>query len=505
MSVEPQATPNWKALEGRVLEGGYEIQTTLWANPQAAVFKIRILGDRFTKAVVRVSAPGLVPPEHLALWHEAVRLRHPNVSAPLATGETFIDGVGLAYLVLVTPDETLADALKERALTPDEMRAVIFNALDGLEYLHANGLVLATMGPGNVHAIGDGVKLAISHLRRINSPLGGAWDLGDRSSIYTELGYVAPESTTGNITQAADMFCLGATIFEIVARRPCGDDGREQAKTLRAPYNRILEGCLLPDPPKRLKLPEVRVLMRGGRLTPAEPIPVTASTYAIAASTTAPAPIPAAAPVSPAPDRPAVKPILVEVPLIEDEDIPFEHRQTSAAPLPIPPPRLLPTEKKREWLASKAWLYVLAFAVLGACLIVLARPRKSALPASQPAAQANWPSHTVGPGGETAQKPLAGPAQAPAQTPAKTPATPTGDWRVIVYTFQREEDAERRAEKIRAAHAALAPEVFSPSGKGAPYLIVLRGRMTRAEAERLRQQARSSGMPRDTYIQNYNH
>jgi hypothetical protein len=82
---------------------------------------------------------------------------------------------------------------------------------------------------------------------------------------------------------------------------------------------------------------------------------------------------------------------------------------------------------------------------------------------------------------------------------------PNQDWRVVAYTYNREEDARKRVNTIKAMLPALEPDVFSPSGNGSPYLVVLRGRMTKAEAEQLRRRARSLGMPRDTYIQNYNH
>jgi hypothetical protein len=73
---------------------------------------------------------------------------------------------------------------------------------------------------------------------------------------------------------------------------------------------------------------------------------------------------------------------------------------------------------------------------------------------------------------------------------------------VVSFTFNRQGDAEKRAKAINGEHPALQAEVFSPSG-GAPYLVVLGGAMSREQAEELRRKARSSGLPHDTYIQNY--
>jgi hypothetical protein len=73
---------------------------------------------------------------------------------------------------------------------------------------------------------------------------------------------------------------------------------------------------------------------------------------------------------------------------------------------------------------------------------------------------------------------------------------------VIVYTFAQREAAEKKAEAINRQHPDFKAEVFSPQG-GRPYLVALGGRMSREEASRLRSSAQESGLPRDSYIQNY--
>jgi cell division septation protein DedD len=75
---------------------------------------------------------------------------------------------------------------------------------------------------------------------------------------------------------------------------------------------------------------------------------------------------------------------------------------------------------------------------------------------------------------------------------------------VVVFTFAHKDDAARQAQALNAKHPGFDPEVFSPDSKG-PYLIVLGGPMTRDEANRLRQKARSVGFPHDAYIQNFSH
>jgi hypothetical protein len=86
------------------------------------------------------------------------------------------------------------------------------------------------------------------------------------------------------------------------------------------------------------------------------------------------------------------------------------------------------------------------------------------------------------------------------------PAVSAGDrlrWRVIVYTFARLEPAEQRARAVNRRWPELQAEVFSPKPGQPPYLVAIGGRMSRADAERLRDDARGKGLPQDTYAQNY--
>ena len=79
---------------------------------------------------------------------------------------------------------------------------------------------------------------------------------------------------------------------------------------------------------------------------------------------------------------------------------------------------------------------------------------------------------------------------------------PGASWRVVVFTFARQDDASRQAQALNVKHPGFDAQVFSPDGK-APYVIVLGAPMTREEANRIRQKARASGFPRDTYVQNF--
>jgi hypothetical protein len=71
-----------------------------------------------------------------------------------------------------------------------------------------------------------------------------------------------------------------------------------------------------------------------------------------------------------------------------------------------------------------------------------------------------------------------------------------------VYTYNRREDAEGMAQEINRRHPQLKAAAYTPSGN-APFLVVLGGATDRDSANRMRQLAVRSGMPKDTYTQNF--
>lgn len=165
----------------------------------------------------------------------------------------------------------------------------------------------------------------------------------------------------------------------------------------------------------------------------------------------------------------------------------------SVAPPPPPPPVQIthpsprppkPPARARNipgWWYAAAALFALVVALV---VIASSRDRK---PAAQPV-PAPVPA-----------------APAPVSNAAKPRAVtaPTGQWRVVAYTYSGKRAAEERARSINGRFPQFQAEVFSPRPDRSPYLVVLGGRMTRDEAVQLRRQARARGLPRDTYIQNY--
>lgn len=179
---------------------------------------------------------------------------------------------------------------------------------------------------------------------------------------------------------------------------------------------------------------------------------------------------------------------------------------------------------------SRLWMYVAAAALVVVLLIWVLRSKPSrtanavpaaATPATQTTAPAvstpannstaanskAWPTRTLEPdksgaGTTSARLPAVLGKPSSASKPAGAVSS-AAVWRVVVYTFNRQEDAEKKVRTINSKHPRLEAQVFSPSGHSSPYLVTVGGRMTREDAARFRRGAVGSGLPRDSYIQNY--
>lgn len=459
---------DWTRLQGTILEGGYQLETILAAEESQATFKVRVLGDSSANAVAKlfVATPSEAE-EQAAAWESTRKLKEQHLATPLGAGLTQFDDATFAYVVLRRPDETLDTAVQERALSKQEAGDVLLALIRGLEDLHAHGLVHGCVSPEQIVAIGDSIKLSTECVRRTGVAPG---------LPLPRARYIAPESIAANVTPSADLWCVGATLVEILTQQPCGEHCMEQAAKLPAPFDAIASRCLDADPEARLKVGQVEALFRGRSAAPAAAKPV------LAGSTSA-----GMAAVASAPGIPVNTP-----------SIPARKYAPLAQRVPDNP-----EPKLRAW-----WIYAAAGIIVVLGLIWLLRPRHMPVPVARQVASRNattpaqgtaWESKTIAPeDAKTVSHPQ--PAAVPSAHQSDFVKGPV--WRVVLYTYTRQTDAESKARSVNAKHPGLSAEVFSPSG-GSPYLVVVGGRMSRDDATRMRQKVRGLGLPRDSYIQNY--
>ncbi len=517
------ASPNWTSLEGRVLDGGYELEESFAAGSVSASFHVRVLGDRFAKVIAEVFAASAVSPEQFALWNDAHEFRSPALTTPIAVNRLDWDGTLCPYILARKPDEDLAGVLKDRSLTAAETRELLSSMTAALEHLHTRGFVHGNVSPEQTLAFGNAIQLTTTSVRRINTPL---------AATLSSIRYVAPESERENLTPAADIWSLGATIYEVLTAKEFSPASRDEADALAVPFNSIVRRSTDPDPQTRCTLSDVEAMLRGEQLEPAAasvPAPSPEAPTVIAAAAGASGST-ASSTATPSPSGPPTAhangtsagtlppPVFLVRP----------NRAPQAVAAPPPKPKLAPPAKpvyrgdqprgraqsahpEQESPRLKFWSYAALGLVLVACLLWITRPRNTKpTPTAGPritSSGAQTPTPNAGnsplPGSQSRIVEPAPPGTASVQPAHSGSAASAADaWRVVVYTFAKQDDAQKRVDAINHDHPGFSPQVYSTDAKG-PYLVVLGSDLTREEANRLRQKARSSGLPRDAYVQNF--
>jgi hypothetical protein len=147
------------------------------------------------------------------------QVHHPNVVRHVAHG---VDDAGRPFLAMEWLSGVDLDrALENGPLAIADVVSVLHGTAAGLAELHRRGIVHRDVKPANVFLEdGDAARvklldLGVAHLQ------GGARHTRTGALVGTP-GYMAPEQARGQaqLTPAADLFSLGALIYECLAGRP---------------------------------------------------------------------------------------------------------------------------------------------------------------------------------------------------------------------------------------------------------------------------------------------
>ena len=443
--------PLWNEIEGKTLADGLTLRTLLRSEGRTAWFATT--DPQGQPAVVSVFEA--LNDEHAVQTRlrAASHVQHPNLLTIRGTGSTQVDDESLVYAVMEPFDQTLAEVLRERALTPDEAREVAENLLSALEAVEKAGLHHGHVDAEGVLAVGDAIKL--------------------RSDCLTSR------------PQESDAPALAALLYTALTTRRLNSD--RDTLQLPAPFAALVRAGYGPTG----SLPAMRRVLSGPPVTSA----AAAAAPAVSKTATAPAAktSPAAAPVTPKaePRTPVAAP-------------PIPRRELNGEPA-RPPHRRGVTVAAVVLMAILLVVFWLAFRRPTPHAAVAGQAPTAGTPVNPPPASTAAPEAAAAMGAAApvhSQEPVRNvPAAAP---PAAGPqsATNQGVWHVVVYTYDRESAAQHKASDLAAKYPQLQPQVFSPTG-GAPYLVTLGGGADRKEAFARRDAARAAGLPRDTYAQNF--
>ncbi|MCZ2076505.1 MAG: septal ring lytic transglycosylase RlpA family protein [Bryobacteraceae bacterium] len=249
-------TCDWEYLIGTVIDGKYRLRTLTYSGSDQAEFIATGLDQDASLSQVALTlvapAPALLD-EMEAEMRASSRLEHPNLLKIAGVGRYTLSGITLLYLAAEAPDASLADCLTTGPCSEAETRQLVEDVLAGLTFVHAGGLVYRSLEPQTTVRAGGRWKLA--DLGRLH-PAGEAKEPLPASVVNSP--YTPPEASSGVILPAWDMWSLGKLIRIALTGMLDGNGN------LPAPYDRLVAGCLVEDPSRRLTLREADILLRTG-------------------------------------------------------------------------------------------------------------------------------------------------------------------------------------------------------------------------------------------------
>lgn len=453
--------PDWILLQGKTLDGGYELLSVLEAKDSSAHFGARVLGDSSIAAYASFYlAEDSAAAEQLQLWHDLRGLKHRNLKTPFASGRFELNGVSTVYAVSTMPDETLSEILGDRALADEEGRELFKSLGEGLLHLHSHGYAHGALSPQMVVSVGGCIRISSECIRRINSH--------PKLEIAIPR-YTAPEVTTANVTMAADVWCLGATVYESLVQKKYDSSAFDDLKLLG--MGSILQRCLDPDPNTRARLTE---LIDSPDANRAEILSVPRNERLRRVETTR-------------------KPVGTKrVRLLDPSETSTAAPELSDGEAHLRS-RVKPTGAAWHRIVPAAGL-VLLLIVIWLVIIPRFRSTSNATPATVSQVQKPqeaWPTKTIG-GTET-------PPPAPAPAPVPVPQKLSGQtWRLVLGSYKFEADANRRIKLLNQNYPQLVVEKLTKSVNG-PFFVVT-SPMAQSDADELRNKAIGMGLSRACYV-----
>jgi TonB family protein len=255
----------WKRWEGQVVNEEFSLIRYLGGSEHSAVFLTKRADREPQEVAIKLTLADTEDPElQLSWWELAAKLSHPNLLRLFQRGRCQLDGTELLYVVTEYAEESLAQIIPYRALTPAEARETLQPVLNALSYIHGKGFVHGHIKPANILAVGDQIKISSDGL----CGAGESSRVLGKKSIYT-----APEiADGGGVLPASDVWSLGMTLVEALTLSPPVWKEAEQEEpvlpeTLAQPFFDIASHCLRRNPQQRWKVSEIAARLQ--QTTPA--------------------------------------------------------------------------------------------------------------------------------------------------------------------------------------------------------------------------------------------
>lgn len=501
----------WTDLEDTVLAGRWRIVRLVRPEGRVAWFEATTAEGQ--PLILSITETLNDDDELLTRLRAAAEIRHPNVVRVLASTAASIDDSPVVIAAMERTEENLEDVLRERPLSAAEAQVVLEGLVQGIAAIHARGLVHGRMEASSILASGETVKLRSDCLQ------------------IPETGFAR--------AAAANVQGIGRIVTQAMTRRDPHGENDPVLQLLPDPMARAVRRALtgharvdeiaalagiriIPakEPEPEIQQPSSLAIVSAKQAPPLPPQPGVEASATSDTPGTAEEKIAASEPAKPVAESLAVCAAPARAADEGKQHVAPGSQPASPAPSPAPKeaaaalpdlrqPNLFPEAEPARDLShlladddedvpmwrrpSAPWVLGGAAGVLLVTIFTLfALLHRS--PAPAPAAAPVVVTQPMQP-----PKPAA--TVHPPAPPVQT-AAPQAGWRVVAWTYDRQADAQHKADTLATKYPRLHPEVFSLRGR-APYLVTLGGVMTKEQAFALRKEAVRLGLPRDTYAQNY--
>ncbi|WP_406060092.1 Stk1 family PASTA domain-containing Ser/Thr kinase [Streptomyces sp. NBC_01077] len=212
--------------EPRRLGGRYELGSVLGRGGMAEVYLGQDTRLGRTVAVKTLRADLARDPSFQARFRReaqsAASLNHPAIVAVYDTGEDYVDGVSIPYIVMEYVDgSTLRELLHSgRKLLPERTLEMTVGILQALEYSHRAGIVHRDIKPANVMLTRTGqVKVMDFGIARAMGDAG--MTMTQTAAVIGTAQYLSPEQAKGEQVDArSDLYSAGCLLYELLTVRP---------------------------------------------------------------------------------------------------------------------------------------------------------------------------------------------------------------------------------------------------------------------------------------------
>ena len=203
--------------------GNYEILEEIGRGGMGVIYRARQRHSRRIVAVKRILSYHSDSRETLARFRReaqaAASLDHPNI-LPIYEVSESEDGLPF-FSMKFAPGGNLQEVGPALRNDPRQCVALVAKVARAVQYAHAKGILHRDLKPGNILLDGRGEPLVSDF--GLAKWLDTTSDLTRTLTIFGTPGYIAPEQASGpaaDLKPAADVYSLGAILFDLLAGRP---------------------------------------------------------------------------------------------------------------------------------------------------------------------------------------------------------------------------------------------------------------------------------------------